>query len=566
LTVALKKAGLNGSCNSMANGLIDIEVNGGAHPYDYQWSTTETTEDIVVTQAGNYGVTVTDRNGCDNVLNGISMLNPVALLALDSVKTTPISCHNAANATIVVKSSGGQSPYNFNWSNGNLNIKNTPFDTLSDLFSGTYNITITDVFGCVVKKDSITFTNPEELNINLIDAKNVNCKGAQSGSIDLNIYGGVSPYKVLWNNGQTTANVDNLSAGTYKASVTDANNCVQISNNFSISEPLQLLVNQIDSVRNGNCGLTPDGAIFMTTSGGEFPYKYLWNNGSTQNNIQNLTSGKYICRISDALNCVRFSDTVNVAQLNTNISILINQIKNNKCANNFNGLIDITPFGGQSPYNFKWSNGATTEDLNNIASGNYNVTISDFNNCKQISSTINVTSPDSVQFKVLSRKKASTSTSTDGYLVYNISGGVPPYVLTSSSGVTKTVAQDTIKGLRNTVLYEFAVRDANDCVYFFNNISVLTDLQDFDWLQTVSIRPNPVSDRLEINLDFKEYIRSNIRLVNAFGQVVHVFSNENLSFYGSIDVDQYPEGMYFLQILDADNQKIIFSKKIVVTR
>jgi hypothetical protein len=487
-------------------------------------------------------------------------------MMLDSVISKPITCHNSSSAKIFVSCNGGQAPYNFNWSNGNLNIKNTSKDTLNDLLSGIYNVTVTDVFGCVVKKDSIQFVNPVELNINLIDAKNVNCKSDTTGTIDINIFGGVLPYQILWNNGKTTSNINNLPAGNYKATVTDANNCVQISNGFEISEPQNKLLNQIDSVKNGDCGLSPDGKIFLTTNGGEFPYKYLWNNGMTTNNIQNLPSGKYVCRVSDALNCVRYSDTINLAQPNSNISILINEVKNNKCAIGFNGMIDITTFGGNTPYKYKWSNGASTEDLTNVAAGNYTVTITDFNNCKQVSSTINVSSPDSIRFTVLFRKKASTSNASDGYLVYKITGGAPPYKLTSSSGVNKTLAQDTIKGLQNGTPYDFAIQDANDCVVFKNNIFVLTENLDIEAIQFASIRPNPVSDQLEINLDFKEYFHTNIRLVNVFGQTIISRSNDALNFQDTFDVNALSAGLYFIQVINTDNQKVMYYQKIIVER
>ncbi|MFK7948604.1 MAG: FG-GAP-like repeat-containing protein [Saprospiraceae bacterium] len=49
------------------------------------------------------------------------------------------------------------------------------------------------------------------------------------------------------------------------------------------------------------------------------------------------------------------------------------------CALTADGSIDINISGGVSPYTYNWSNGATTEDLTNITTGVFNVTVTDAN-------------------------------------------------------------------------------------------------------------------------------------------------------------------------------------------
>ena len=568
LSISLNPNGTQNNCNSMANGYIDINTIGGSRPYTYYWNTNEISEDITVSQAGNYSVTVTDKNGCDNALNGIAMQTPVNPMKLDTVTLKKITCHNDANGAIFISCKGGKSPYNFNWSTGDLHIKNISSDTLANVYGGSFNVTVTDAYGCVIKRDSFSFQNPNELIINLLDLKNVNCKGDKTGEIDLNVTGGVLPYNVVWSNDSIGQNLKKLKAGTYKAKITDANLCIRSSNNFTISEPAKLLTIKLDSIRNGNCNANQDGAIFISATGGETPYDYVWNNNINTNSniIQNLVTGNYVCKITDALKCTQFSDTFKLSKPNANISIIITEVKNNKCFNGFEGAIKINTLGGTMPYTYLWSNAAVTKDLIDIQSGNYTLTITDKNNCKQTSSTINVSAPDSIKMTILFRKAATAPNVSNGYLVYKLSGGTPPYQLTSSTGVMKTNPQDTIKNLQNGILYEFALRDANNCIVFVNNISILSNILDLELVEKVTIFPNPVSDILEIKADFKKYLNTKLRLINQVGQIVTEtnLSSQNIDYL--LDVSNQNSGLYYLQMIDLENQHLLFNEKVSIIK
>ena len=54
---------------------------------------------------------------------------------------------------------------------------------------------------------------------------NVLCHGSSTGSIDVSVSGGTSPYSYVWNTGSTTEDLQNLGIGLYTAIVTDSNGC-----------------------------------------------------------------------------------------------------------------------------------------------------------------------------------------------------------------------------------------------------------------------------------------------------------------------------------------------------
>ncbi|MBK9462978.1 MAG: SprB repeat-containing protein [Sphingobacteriales bacterium] len=109
-------------------------------PYTYLWSNGSTTEDIGGLTAGNYGVTVTDANGC-NITDTYLITEPSAVaITVDS--STPTTCNGAPTGSIAISVSGGTPGYTYLWSNGSTT------EDVSGLSAGNYVVTVTDANGC----------------------------------------------------------------------------------------------------------------------------------------------------------------------------------------------------------------------------------------------------------------------------------------------------------------------------------------------------------------------------------------------------------------------------------
>ena len=118
------------------------------------------------------------------------------------------------------------------------------------------------------------------------------------------------------------------------------------------------------------------------------------------------------------------------------------------------GAVDLTVSGGTLPYSFEWSNGATTEDISNVAAGTYAVTVTDANSVR-VSDSVAVFQPEILlEFAVTD---ASTVDGSDGGVDLTVSGeGTPPFFYTWSDGSST----EDIEGLpRGT--YVVTVTDAN---------------------------------------------------------------------------------------------------------
>jgi len=201
------------SCFGSNNGSVELNAIGGVAPYNYKWSNTRSDNKISNMPAGNYSVVITDSNAC-TLVKSYEIIQPSEIV-LNVSKTAP-QC-SANNGSISLQVTGGTSPYNFKWSNGN---------TTSSLLSksaGLYNITVTDNKACTV-------TETIELNdagapVVTVDSIIPSKCNTQNGSITLSVTSTVNPILFNWNDAYKNQNRSNIAPGNYSLTVTDGNGC-----------------------------------------------------------------------------------------------------------------------------------------------------------------------------------------------------------------------------------------------------------------------------------------------------------------------------------------------------
>ena len=110
----------------------------------------------------------------------------------------------------------------------NLN-SNSDTLSLSNLSSGSYEVSVTDINGCT---NTNYFTISESTGG--VDALlyGTSCISGNDGTATLEILQGNAPFQVVWSNGNTilndftnSYNISGLSGGTYTATITDSNGC-----------------------------------------------------------------------------------------------------------------------------------------------------------------------------------------------------------------------------------------------------------------------------------------------------------------------------------------------------
>ncbi|MCF8371348.1 MAG: T9SS type A sorting domain-containing protein [Bacteroidales bacterium] len=430
----------NVSCNGGSNGAIDITVTGGTPGYTYLWNNGATQGDRSNLTAGTYTLTTTDSYGLQ-VTNSFTVTQPAVYNV--SGLTSDVSCYGGNDGGINISLWGGTPPDTYLWSNGS---------TLGDQFnlpSGTYSLTCTDANGCVVT-NSWTITQPSAIAKSFVKT-NVSCFGGSNGAINLTVSGGTTPYTYLWNDGPTTQDRTNLSAGVYTVTITDYNGCTS-SGTQTITQPSTYVVVGFTSV-NVSCFLGSNGSIDMNVTGGTTPYTYFWNGGVTTQDRTNLTAGTYSVTVTDANGC-----TATGSRTITQPSVLTQAYTktNVTCYGGSDGTINLTVGGGTSPYFYLWNDGATTQDRANIIAGVYWVTITDANGCTGTGTqTISQPTGISITGTVTNVTLAGGS---DGSIAASASGGTPPYSYSWGGGQTTPTITGLMAG--TNVL---TVMDSNGC-------------------------------------------------------------------------------------------------------
>lgn len=335
---------------------------------------------INASQSGNYTVwlTYSGSTACGGTIVLESDPINVTVNPSPTITVTPAQSSVCSGNSIQLSATGATS---YNWSPGGMTGATV---TVSPSSTTTYTVTGTSN-GCSGSSQATVNVSTPTSSITHTD---VSCNGGNNGSATVNASGGNPPYTYQWNNGQNSMIANNLTAGNYSVTVTDAASC-QTVNSVNILQP-SALVGTTGSIE-ASCGGN-DGQSSVFVLGGTEPMTYLWNNGVTSPINDQIPAGNYTVTITDANNCTIIF-TVSVGNAN---GPTVSLSSTNASANGIcDGSASATVSGGAPPYNFQWSNGASSQNISTLCAGTYNFSATDANNCTA-TATVTITQPSPV--------------------------------------------------------------------------------------------------------------------------------------------------------------------------
>ncbi len=534
-------------CYGSNDGYIILNTSGSTGPYTYNWSNSGTTDSVGSLTSGFYSVIVLDANNCRDSL-AYTLTDPDSITVHATVSDFQgfnNRCNGDSSSFITVNPTGGTGFFTYLWSNS------ATTDSIGNLPSGNYSVTITDGNGCT-QDTSFNIIQPPPLNNNVTlsvfsGGANVSCNGFIDGVAHANPGGGVPPYQYLWSNGDVADSAVGLGAGAHSVMVTDSNGC-SISMPFTLTEPVPVSLSSTLSDFNGfntACSGDSSGCITVNTAGGTMPYSYIWDviDTITTPTVCNLPADTFNLRILDANGCQLDTFFILSMPPPVNTGSVVSDFGGFgiQCFGLNNGYIDVSVGGGVTPFNYNWSNGATTEDLNNLGAGTYTVIIADANSCSD-TMTFVMAEPPVLSSSVSSVTEATCNGLNDGVAVISQpAGGVTPYTYLWSNGESGLTASMLPVG-NNFVV----ITDANNCI---DTIFVTIAMGECVLELPTAITPNGDGfNDVYIIHGLSKYPNNFFKVFNRWGN--EVFSQEdysNTEWYGQdSDGGNLPDGTYFV--------------------
>ncbi len=445
---------------------------------------------------------------------------------------------------------GGPSESNSTWFawtcgvSGTLTFTLTPTNPTDDLDFVVYELPngVTNCSGKIVRRCMAagdfnfpsTCMGPTGLNNTASDVtEDPGCGGGNDNWLAaLDMVAGTS-YALAINNFTSTGNgfsIDWGGTGEFEGpdaqfSISDPDNSICIGDNVIISDASSTNLGTIIG-HSWNFGV---GSIPQTASG-IGPHNVTFNSLGTKS---------VVLTVENSLGCIvtKIVDIeVNPCCETENAMIINSDITPVECYDNPVGAIDLDVNSSFPIISYNWSNGASTEDINNLTGGDYGVTITNQFCEKQL--VLTVPSPPPFEFDTI-MTLATCNGGTNGTLTLNVSGGVPPYEWNWYDGNGFT-SNNQITNLP-IGLYNVTVRDANDCLS--DHVLEVKELElDLDPSVEAVIPPSCFG-----------FNDGRIELIVGNGTPPYQFDwNDGLGYVSQNSIENIASGTFTIDILDAN--------------
>jgi gliding motility-associated-like protein len=372
------------SCFGGNNASVTVTASSGTNPYTYTLGGTNNVTGIFNSlSAGNYTVIVTDNNGC-TFTQSVNITQPAAALSSVITNQVNVSCFGGNNASVLVSASNGTGPYTYTL--GAVTNVTGQFNLLT---SGNYTVVVTDNNACTFNQN-VAITQPlAPLNGATQTLTAVDCFGNSTGQIQVSGMNGTSPYTYsLGGTNNSNGNFNNLIAGNYNITITDANACTFV-HPFIITQPGAALSASIVSQTDAICYNGSTGTVTISAANGTPAYQYGILGNTLTNNalIGGLAAGNYTVVVEDNNACTVTLNVV-IGQPLVPVSASVTSTVDVICNGSNTGSLTVLASNGIAPYTYTVGpNSNTLGVFNNLLAGNYTVNIIDNNGCVATANT-----------------------------------------------------------------------------------------------------------------------------------------------------------------------------------
>ncbi len=359
----------------ISDGTVSVHIEGGTAPFTYSIDNgvRQDSDTFTGLGAGSYILEVTDANGCTSTCAATVEAPSAPMCAIAFI--SDISCKNGDDGSISVVASAGSGAYEFSLNSGDF--QSSP--DFINLTAGDYTVTVRNMENPMCISTCFTsLTEPEQL-VCTTTGTPVSCKSGADGQAMVLPQGGTTFYTYLWSNGSTSNTANNLTAGTYMVTVTDAQGCTAVCSS-EIQEPtvLEFTTNVVDVECNGDAS----GIIIVNPQGATAPYDYSLDGQPWQpgNIFVGIEAGTHVITVRDNNSC--FLSAVVVVDEPSPVSCSLTARDVSDCGVS-DGVIIANGVGGVSSYTYSLDGGSfiTNNIFTGLMPGHHIVTIQDGNEC-----------------------------------------------------------------------------------------------------------------------------------------------------------------------------------------
>lgn len=432
------------------------------------------------------------------------------------------------------------------WSTG----ASTPTITLQNftgapIIDSTVIVTVTNGLG-LIERDTINFSMTVPPLVQVNGVTKVDCYGESSGSIDITMVGGASPFTYTWDNGSTVQDPGDLPAGTYSGNVTDINGCQATIPPISVPENSELIASETHL--DASCFGDSTAEITANISGGVGPYQVVWNTGQTGTPLMNIPAGSYSATITDDKGCETLIDAT-VTEPDS-LVLSADVVTDATCIDAADGSISIELAGGTSPYTFFWDHGDSSQVTEGLAPGSYSGYVLDSNNCFLQLPTYAITYNDSIPV-------AGFGVGMAGAMVgfKDSSVRASTYFWDFGDGVTSDKQQPVHQYNTNGVFTVTQVV-SNPCGSdtTTQEVNIISASLEDEWKEQMQIAPNPSHGSFRIDLSTGWSGQGSITVYNINGQEVWT-EHRQLLPQTSVEVNlpgTLARGLYLVAVKQGD--------------
>lgn len=447
------------ACFQTPTGQISFAPVGGSAPYTFSvdnGATFAPTNPVTGLMAGVYDVVVEDNNGCQ-FNSQVTLTDPPEFVFV-FVANNPSNC-GAQDGSFEIVATNGLGPYTYSIDGGVTTQVDNGF--FLNLFSGLYNLVVSDANGCV---DSIFSALSDNVMVTQVDfTQDATCFNGNDGMGIVSQQFGAAPFTYTLTPGGITNGTGvfpGLTADTYYVTIEDNGLCIGIQQ-FIVDHPDSITFTPIITDVTCNAGSNGQINVGPVVGGDGGPYQYSLNGGGFQASpiFAGLTAGTYDILVQDGNGCLGGTQ-VDVDEP-TPMNVIFNP-SDLTCNGNNSGFVQMVASGsnpGVYSYTLTGVGTNTTGLFFGLAANNYPVIVTDALGCVFNSNQIiNQPAPVVANYVITD---ASCNGTCDGEVAVAAAGGTPPYLYSSNGGVVLQ-ASPNLTGLcaGNHTIY---VEDANNC-------------------------------------------------------------------------------------------------------